>query len=155
MPNNISDIIEAYLKQILEDSDFGMIEIQRSEVAELFHCVPSQINYVISTRFTNDHGYIVESKRGGGGYIRIRKLKLDPDHVVIQILRDREPEISQSVAEALIARLHGDNWLTRREADLLRNMLRRDVLSVELPLRDQLRARLLYTAIQVLAACEE
>lgn len=155
MPNNISDVIESYLKRILEDSDLGMIEIQRSELAELFHCVPSQINYVISTRFTNDHGYLVESKRGGGGYIRIRRLKLDPDHVVIQILGNWEPEISQSAAEAVIARLRDEKWLTQREADLLRNMLRRDVLNVELPLRDQLRARLLYTAIQILAACEE
>lgn len=152
MANNISDVIETYLKRILEESDLGMIEIQRSELAETFHCVPSQINYVISTRFTTDHGYVVESKRGGGGYIRIRKLRLDPEHTVIQILRNWGPEMSQAAAEALIERLLREDWLTVREALLLQNMLRRDVLNVELPFRDRLRARLLYTAIQVLAA---
>ena len=74
---NISDIIEQYLKDILADSQ--QIEIKRSEVAELFNCVPSQINYVIKTRFTIPNGYLVQSKRGGGGYIRIAKVNLIDD----------------------------------------------------------------------------
>lgn len=69
--HNTSDLIEAYLKKILEDSE--TIEIRRAEMANLFNCVPSQINYVINTRFTIQRGYTVESKRGGGGYIRIEK----------------------------------------------------------------------------------
>lgn len=68
---NITDIIEAYLKQILHDEK--TIEIKRQEIAQRFDCVPSQINYVINTRFTVEKGYFVESKRGGGGYIRIKK----------------------------------------------------------------------------------
>ena len=63
---NISDIIEKHLKKILQQSNCGAVEIQRSELADKFQCVPSQINYVISTRFTTEKGYIVESKRGGG-----------------------------------------------------------------------------------------
>ncbi|WAH37364.1 CtsR family transcriptional regulator [Alicyclobacillus dauci] len=155
MPNNISDVIEQYLKRILEESGLGVVEIQRSELAELFHCVPSQINYVISTRFTTDHGYVVESKRGGGGYIRIREIKLDPEHTLLQLLRNWSPEMSQSGAEALLERLMREHWITHREAVLLNNMLRREVLNVDLPLRDRLRARLLFAAIQVLATHEE
>ncbi|GLG02564.1 transcriptional regulator CtsR [Alicyclobacillus hesperidum subsp. aegles] len=152
MGNNISDIIEQYLKRILEESDFDMVEIQRSELAEQFHCVPSQINYVISTRFTVDHGYIVESKRGGGGYIRIRRVKLDREHLVLEVLRSLGDEISQATGEALIERLYREGWVTRREAQMLQNMLRREVLAVDLPLRDKLRAKLLYGALQVIAA---
>lgn len=74
---NISDIIEQYLKSILKESP--SIEIKRSEIAQQFDCVPSQINYVIKTRFTVQNGYLVESKRGGGGYIRIEKVDLVDD----------------------------------------------------------------------------
>lgn len=72
---NISDVIEAYLKRVLQMSGEDIVEIKRSEIADRFECVPSQINYVIKTRFTVEKGYIVESKRGGGGYIRIIRLK--------------------------------------------------------------------------------
>ena len=71
---NISDIIESYLKQILAESQ--QVEIRRAEIANQFNVVPSQINYVIKTRFTIQDGYVVQSKRGGGGYIRIEKVKL-------------------------------------------------------------------------------
>ena len=71
---SISDIIEAYLKEILGNSE--QIEIRRSEVANHFDVVPSQINYVIKTRFTLQNGYLVQSKRGGGGYIRIERINL-------------------------------------------------------------------------------
>ena len=73
---NISDLIEHYLKEILAENE--QVKIRRSEIAGLFDVVPSQINYVINTRFTIQNGYIVESKRGGGGYIRIEKVHLLP-----------------------------------------------------------------------------
>ena len=65
---NISDIIEEYLKKVLEMSEDEIVEIKRSDIADKFQCVPSQINYVINTRFTLEKGYVVESKRGGGVY---------------------------------------------------------------------------------------
>ena len=82
---NISDIIESYLKQIFEMSQQDILEIKRSEVADKFQCVPSQINYVINTRFTIERGYLVESKRGGGGYIRIMKVK-SQDYVILLMI---------------------------------------------------------------------
>ena len=84
---NISDIIENYLKQVLEMSEKEIVEIKRSEIADKFQCVPSQINYVINTRFTIERGYLVESKRGGGGYIRIMKVhSYDHAHLIDQLI---------------------------------------------------------------------
>lgn len=90
---NVSEVIEQYLKQILQQSPGGVIEIQRNDLADQFNCVPSQINYVISTRFTLEKGYIVESKRGGGGYIRIQKIKLHSHGPVLDIFFERSARI--------------------------------------------------------------
>ncbi|MDI3328267.1 MAG: CtsR family transcriptional regulator [Alicyclobacillaceae bacterium] len=141
---NISDLIEHHLKSILQASRDGTVEIQRSELAELFNCVPSQINYVISTRFTVEKGYIVESKRGGGGYIRIRKLDLGQGSPVHEeVVRLIGKEISQREAMDIIERLYEDGHVTEREVRLLEAAVCRDVLQVPIPYRDQLRARLL------------
>ena len=82
--SNMSDIIEEYLKNVLLAQE--QVEIRRSEIADRFNCVPSQINYVINTRFTVQQGYVVESKRGGGGYIRIMKVNLVDDMDFIDAL---------------------------------------------------------------------
>lgn len=143
MTKNTSDIIEQYLKQILHQSSSGMIELQRSELAELFQCVPSQINYVISTRFSVDHGYVVESKRGGGGYIRIRQVELGSQQPLILMLKVIGANLSQREAEAILTRLERERLISLREAVMLRAAVSRDVLNLDLPLRDELRARLL------------
>ncbi|CAM3586281.1 CtsR family transcriptional regulator [Marinicrinis lubricantis] len=141
---NISDIIEQYLKKILQESPNKMIEIQRNDLADEFQCVPSQINYVISTRFTLEKGYVVESKRGGGGYIRIQKITLPQDcsidHYLFQSIGE---QIDQSAAEGVIYQLEEAEIVSPREANLLRTAMCRDVLALKLPLRDQIRAKLL------------
>ena len=81
---NTSDSIEEYIKTILAQA--GMVELKRSELANVFQVVPSQINYVIKTRFTESRGYIVESKRGGGGYIRIGKIEFSDRHQMLSDL---------------------------------------------------------------------
>src|SRR5690606_27448512 len=107
MRNNITEVIEQYLKDILRNSPDEVVEIKRSELAKQFQCVPSQINYVISTRFTLEKGYLVESKRGGGGYIRIMKVKAHDDaHLIDQMLELIGNRISQSVATDLVTRLY-------------------------------------------------
>lgn len=150
MARNISDVIERYLKRILEQGD-GLIELRRSELAELFQCVPSQINYVIATRFSIDHGYLVESKRGGGGYIRIRKVDLEPTQPLLAIARSISSQVTQREADGIIERLCDEGLLTEREAALLRVVTNRDVLYVDLPLRDQLRARILAQCLVALS----
>jgi transcriptional regulator CtsR len=143
MPN-ISDIIEKYLKNILHKHPEHAIEIQRNELADQFQCVPSQINYVISTRFTLEKGYLVESKRGGGGYIRIQRVNLPAsgmlhDHIVQTV----GSSIDQASAEGLIYQLQEARALSDREARLLQAAMSRNVLDLNLPLRDEIRAKLL------------
>ena len=132
-----------------------MIELQRSELAELFQCVPSQINYVISTRFSIEHGYVVESKRGGGGYIRIRQVELGSGYMpLVHIVKTLGNELSQREAEAIVARLEREQVLTLREAALMRAAISRDVLNLELPYRDELRARLVANMLTTLFLSE-
>jgi transcriptional regulator CtsR len=145
---NVSDIIEQYLKNILQQSPNGIIELQRSELAERFQCVPSQINYVISTRFTLEKGYLVESKRGGGGYIRIQKVELPSKEAIhMHIFRTIGAQIDQSAAEGIIYQLEEGRFITLREANMLRAAISRDVLNFKLPYRDEIRARLLKTML--------
>lgn len=143
MPN-ISDIIEQYLKQVLNMSDKDIVEIKRSEIADKFQCVPSQINYVINTRFTLERGYVVESKRGGGGYIRIMKVKTKSEAQLIdQLLELVGRHVSQSNAEDIIQRLVEEKVISEREAKMMLSVMDRSVLCIDLPQRDELRARML------------
>ncbi|GGD03733.1 transcriptional regulator [Thalassobacillus devorans] len=148
---NISDIIEAYLKQILDSNRQDAIEIKRSEIAERFQCVPSQINYVIKTRFTVEKGYIVESKRGGGGYIRIIRVKHQDDTKLLdEILENIRDKVTQTAAIDIIERLLEEEIITEREAKLMVSVMTRQVLTFQLPLRDEVRARILTAMLTTL-----
>jgi transcriptional regulator of stress and heat shock response len=150
---NITDLIELYLKQILQGSSEGSVEIQRSELADKFSCVPSQINYVISTRFTLEKGYYVESKRGGGGYIRIQRVDLPSLEAIQQHIHQSVGfQIDQTTAEGLIYQLEEARFVTKREAHLLKTAVSRDSLTLMLPLRDQIRAKLLKAMLIALLA---
>jgi len=148
---NISDIIEHYLKEVLEMSGKSLVEIKRSEVADKFDCVPSQINYVINTRFTIEKGYLVESKRGGGGFIRIMKVQShDYAHLIDQLLSLIQIRIPQSSAEDVIYRLVEEEVINEREAKIMLSVIDRSVLYLDLPYRDELRARLLKAMLTTL-----
>jgi len=141
---NISDIIEGYLKGIIEEESMGQIEIKRNEIAEMFQCVPSQINYVINTRFTVDRGYLVESKRGGGGYIRILRVRAHTkadliEHIIVSL----ESGASESMTQDIVFRLIDEDVITKREAKLILAALNKKTLAIPLPARDELRARIL------------
>lgn len=144
MMRNISDVIEQYLKGILHESPEGLVEIQRNDLADQFSCVPSQINYVISTRFTLEKGYLVESKRGGGGYIRIQRIDLPQYSALHTHLHTTIGSmIEQNVAEGLIYQLEEARFLSKREANMMRAAISREVLAVKLPYRDEIRARIM------------
>lgn len=148
---NISDIIEKYLKQVIDLSNNNAIEIKRNEVADRFDCVPSQINYVINTRFTLARGFVVESKRGGGGYIRIIKVKLHDDiDIIDQMLHMIDHSVAQGNAESMIIRLIEEGIITNREAKLMLSVLDRSVLLMDVPSRDELRARILCAMLRTL-----
>jgi transcriptional regulator CtsR len=148
---NISDIIENYLKQVMKMNESEVVEIKRNEIADKFQCVPSQINYVINTRFTIEKGYVVESKRGGGGYIRIIKVhSYDHAHLIEQLLSLIEGRIPQNNAEDVIYRLVEEEVITNREARIMLSVIDRSVIYIDLPHRDELRARMLKAMLQTL-----
>lgn len=141
---NTSDSIEAYIKDLLAQA--GMAELKRSELADVFQVVPSQINYVIKTRFTESRGYIVESKRGGGGYIRIGKVQFSDHHQMLQDLATNIGErISQQVFNDILEMLCEEELLTKREIQLLFAMTSDEVLGQGGP---KLRANMLKKIIQ-------
>lgn len=121
-PRNTSDMIEQYLKKLLEEA--GAIEIKRNELSLKFDVVPSQINYVIKTRFNYEQGYEVQSKRGGGGYIRIVKVKVNDACVFLnQLVHYVGNQISEKNAYELIQRLFDDELVSKREANLVLAMI--------------------------------
>ena len=140
---SISDIIEAYLKEIFGDDT--QIEIRRSEIADHFNVVPSQINYVIKTRFTIQNGYLVQSKRGGGGYIRIEQVTaLDDVDLINLLLGSIGDTISEREASNIIQTLYEADLITRREGDLMLVAVARQTLNVgNRRVEDQLRAHVL------------
>ena len=149
---NISDIIEGYLKEVIELDGQGHIEIKRNELAKQFACAPSQINYVINTRFTTEHGYYVESKRGGGGYIRILRVTI---HSKKNLLDEMATQIGEAIAqlnaERIIYRLFEEEIITEREAILMKAAMDRATLQLGLPLRDQIRARIMQAMLKTIS----
>jgi transcriptional regulator CtsR len=143
--SSMANAIEKYLHRLIEQSEQKLVEIQRNELAEKFNCAPSQINYVLATRFTIERGYMVESRRGGGGYVRIVKVplnagELDLVNEVVNLVGDR---ISERSATAILARLLEEQVIAPREAALVKAAISRNVLRIGLPARDQLRANIL------------
>jgi len=141
---NMSDIIEDYLKSFLRNSE--ELEIRRSDVAERFDCVPSQINYVINTRFTQEHGYMVESKRGGGGYIRIFKIQVvDEIDQINQMIALIGKRISQRNGVNMVKTLIQSEIITEREGTLMLSVIEKSVLHSISEQEQQARALLLKT----------
>ena len=140
---NMSDYIEAYLKQILQQSE--QIEIRRAELAERFNVVPSQINYVIKTRFSIQQGYHVISKRGGGGFIRIERVPLRADlRYIEELLSSLSDQVSVREVRDILSSLVRDELLTEREQELLLTMLSKEALDVgDVQVEGRLRGRLL------------
>ena len=101
----ISDLIASFLQEGLNESDGGVLEIQRSDLAHRFNCVPSQINYVMSTRFSPEHGYIVESRRGGNGYIRITRVRMDRQTLLMHVINSVGDELDLPSARAILSNL--------------------------------------------------
>ena len=114
----ISDLIASFIRESLEDAD-GVLELQRSDLAERFHCVPSQINYVMSTRFSPENGYIVESRRGGGGYIRITRVRMDRPTLLMSVINSIGESIDVRSANAIVRNLADAEALSAESAELL------------------------------------
>ncbi len=150
----MSDSIEEYLKDLLEAQ--GNVEIQRSEIASLFDCVPSQINYVINTRFTIHHGYQVESKRGGGGYIRIYEIQVrDEIDQIEKFLELTHHPLSQAAAESMIETLYQNEIITFLEGKLMLSAMDDHHLTTRESVNNQIRANILRSMLSQLLIKEE
>ena len=148
---SISDVIEKFFKELLDQNQGKTVQIQRNEVAKHFDCSPSQINYVLMTRFNVQHGYYIESQRGGGGFIKITMLKADnsqPAHRVL--LKEIGDEITKTQANRIIKALSEQQYISQREASVMKAAMEDKVLISPLNNRDQLRAQILKGMISVL-----
>ena len=138
----MSDLVAQYIMQIL-DAQNGSAEIQRNELAGNLGCVPSQINYVITSRFTPEQGYIVESRRGGGGYIRISRVKMDRGTAMMHIINSVGSSLDKATAEVMLNNMLQRNMLEMQSAKLIAAALSDRTLShLEQDKRDTVRADL-------------
>ena len=141
----LSDAIEQFIKTMLTQTE-QEIELKRNELAEYFNCAPSQINYVLATRFTPDHGYIIESRRGGGGYIRIFRMEQDTIEQLMYLLHERVGEsISALESSHLISQLQERSLLGDGEAAIMLAAISPQALSCPIPaaMKDAMRARIM------------
>ena len=136
----MSDMIEEFIKELFDKEN--IIEIQRNDLAEKFNCVPSQINYVISTRFKPSQGYYVESKRGGGGHIKITKVNITKSNYFMHIISSMGDFITAQEVSIFISNFLSYNMITENEAKLLKVATSDNVLIIEAGVRDRLRANI-------------
>ena len=137
----ISDIIENYIKELLTDDN--EVIIKRNDLANYFNCVPSQINYVIATRFTNEHGFIVESRRGGGGGITIRKVLLTKNDYISTLISSIGNYLKQNEAYSYIKTLFEYDIITKREANIMFAAVSDNTLNIDGENKDYLRAKIM------------
>ncbi len=147
----ISDLIEEFLKGIIAESHDGIVEVQRSTLADQFQCVPSQINYVISTRFTIDDGFLIESKRGGGGYIRIQKLLIDSEDRLHETLSEIIGDsTSHNTALTVLDRLMAEELISEREYRVIRAIIARETFNLGAKEADIIRANIMKISMGII-----
>jgi len=150
----LSDSIEQFIKELLNEESTE-VELKRNELAEYFGCAPSQINYVLATRFSPDHGYLTESRRGGGGYIRIVRVVQAGSQRLMYLVNDR---IGDSLGEEeclrLISQLKEQRIVTADEAALMASAISTRALSVPVPdsLKNAMRAKMMKSMLMTIAS---
>ena len=138
----LSDSIEQFIKELMCEE--AHIELRRNELAQHFGCAPSQINYVLATRFSVDHGYIIESRRGGGGYVRIVRMHQRAEgNLLEELLRRVGNSVDEETANAIITHLADLKLVTANEGMLMRAAISRNALALPISAKDVLRAAVL------------
>ncbi len=137
---NISDVIEQFILKTMGDDE--SVDISRNELASFFSCAPSQINYVLETRFTIDKGFVKESRRGGGGFIKISKINLDNDEYVSNlILESVGDELSQKRLSQILDKLKNENIISQKEKEIIFSALSDSSLAMPFTIKDNIRAK--------------
>ena len=150
----LSDTIEQFIKELLNEES-AEVELKRNELAEYFGCAPSQINYVLATRFSPDHGYLTESRRGGGGYIRIVRVVESGSRRLMYLINERIGDsLSEEECLRLISQLKEQQIVTADEAALMASAVSTRAMGVPVPdaLKNTLRARMMKSMLTTIAA---
>lgn len=121
MNKSISDLIEEFIISSLDDDTF--IELSRNDLAKFFSCVPSQINYVLNTRFTVNRGFVIESQRGGSGYIKILKVQDNNNNFLKNALELSKKPMNLMQANQIIDQLLERKLISKREAELIKSTI--------------------------------
>ncbi len=146
----LSNLIEEFIKEMMS-SENGEIELKRNELASRFGCVPSQINYVISTRFSPERGYIVESRRGGGGYIKITRVVPKQGNPMMHIVNSIGEYVSYRDAAAIVKNCFDYDLISEKEAKLIMAAITEKSIPIRQPGQDYVRAKLLKNMLIVTA----
>ena len=135
----LSDSIEQFIKELMHEE--AHIEVRRNELAQHFGCAPSQINYVLATRFSVDHGYIIESRRGGGGFVRIVRMQTRKEGNILDVLLNRVGNsVTEDTANAILMNLYEHDIITKNEMMIMRAGISRNALALPVSAKDVLRA---------------
>jgi len=145
MNKTISDIIEEFIMSSLDDDQF--IELSRNDLAKFFSCVPSQINYVLNTRFTLNRGFVVESQRGGGGYIKVLKVQDSNSNFLKNVLQTCSKPINIVEGNQILENMFMRGLVNEREKLLLQSAIGVKALNNQIKIDDQIRANILQQVI--------
>ena len=150
----LSDSIESFIKTLLNEES-AEVELKRNELAEYFGCAPSQINYVLATRFSPDHGYVTESRRGGGGYIRIVRVVESGSQRLMYLINERIGDaLSEDECLRLISQLKEQEIVTADEAALMASSVSTRAMAVPITeaMKSAMRARMMKSMLMTIAA---
>ncbi|MCQ2556080.1 MAG: CtsR family transcriptional regulator [Clostridia bacterium] len=145
MNRSVSDIIEEFIMSSLDTDDF--IELSRNDLAKFFSCVPSQINYVLNTRFTINRGFVVESQRGGSGYIKVIRVQDNDDNFLSNALEYTSRPLNVVEAQQILEQLETRKLITKREADLVKSTVSPKALNNPINMDDVLRSNIIRQVI--------
>lgn len=145
----ISDMIERIINEMLKENE-GLAEFKRSDLALKFGCVPSQINYVITSRFTTEKGYTVESRRGGGGFIKITQVRFDKSSYIMHFINAVGNSVDYNTTKVFLSNLYNHGIISEREARMILNVTSDNLLREFAEKKDELRAAILKNAVLAL-----
>ena len=148
MGKTISDVIEEFIMNSLDDGQF--IELSRNDLAKFFSCVPSQINYVLNTRFTVNRGFVVESQRGGGGYIKVLRVRDNNNNFLNNILNICMQPLNLVQATQIISQMRERKLINEREASIIRGAISPKAINNPINMDNVLRASILKQIIMEL-----
>ena len=138
MSKTISDIIEEFIVSSLDDDEF--IELSRNDLAKFFSCVPSQINYVLNTRFTLNRGFIVESQRGGGGYIKVVRIQNNDNNFLKSVLQLCDSPMTITDSNHILENMKERKLITKREAEFIKSAISSRALNNPINIDNKIRS---------------